>query len=79
MLFLGFGIQITAEDKREIVGKPPIDYLPYFMKKYVFDVDDYNSRIISIYNKLFDNAGIFSEAVQLVKKTKGNFLCALTT
>lgn len=78
--FASFDIQITDEDKKEIIGKSPIDYLPYFINKYTFDADKYNKIVPSIYYRLFDKAKIFGDAITLVRwLMKENILRALNT
>lgn len=77
--FQTFGIQITNEDKKEIVGRHPRDYLIYFQGKYDFDVEKFRQIVPNMYYKLFDKARIFQEAIDLVGRLQGSFRLALNT
>ena len=65
--FKRLGVTITNQDKLQILGRAPVDYLPYFVKKYSFDVEEFNRIVPIIYYDLFDKSQIFEDTIQLVK------------
>lgn len=77
--FEKFGIEITDEDKKHIVGTHPRDYLKYFQTKYDFDIEKFKQIQPDMYYALFDKATIFQDAIDLVKRIQGNLRLALNT
>lgn len=78
--FEQLGIHITDEDKKQIIGKHPDDYIVYFQTKYLFPVEEFKTLRRPIYNRIFENAPLFDDAISLVKSIKSSHLfLALTT
>jgi len=78
--FEQLGIHITDEDKKQIIGKHPDDYITYFQTKYSFSIEEFKILRRPIYNRIFEDAPLFDDAISLVKSIKSShLLLALTT
>ncbi len=79
--FKNMGITISEEDKRQIIGKHPIDYTEYFKKKYTFSVYEFIQNQKYNFYKMFPTAKIFEDMVYLINrlKTQGYKLALTTT
>jgi len=68
--FREIGIELDEEDKKNIVGRHPIDYNPILTKKYNFDNEKVMERQIFHYYQLYKNVKIFEGAKELVSGLK---------
>ena len=78
--FQKYGIQISEDDKRFIIGKHPNDYGNYFLNKYDYPVKELFKIQKKFYYEMIESAPVFEETIKLIKRLKEqNISLALTT
>jgi len=69
--FGDFGIELTADELKSIVGASPVDYMPIFAEKYNISTARLSELKIfkkKIYYEILQSAPIFHKTIELLKK-----------
>lgn len=79
-VFVKMGVDISEEDKLQIIGRHPIDYMGYFQEKYNFSEEDFLEKQRKEYYKLFPSVEIFTSMITVIKEIEeAKYKVALTT
>ncbi len=68
LTFGEFGIRLTEDEKKWVVGRHPSDYLIPLMKKYYFDYDKYREIQREKYHQVLKSTPVFEKTIRLVKE-----------
>ncbi|PJA48200.1 MAG: hypothetical protein CO170_03480 [candidate division SR1 bacterium CG_4_9_14_3_um_filter_40_9] len=79
MAFQQLGIEIDEDDKKQIIGKHPKDYLTYFHTKYNFSDEEFQKIVAPIYSNLLEKMPFIPKAIDLCHSIKNKVLLALNT
>jgi len=80
LVFGEFGIELTEDEKRWIVGRHPLDYTIPLIKKYDFDFDKYRALQREKYHQVLELTPVFDKTIKLLKEIhKKGILIALCT
>jgi beta-phosphoglucomutase-like phosphatase (HAD superfamily) len=78
--FEKLGMSISEDDKCQIVGRDPVDYLVHFQEKYGFSIEEFRKIQGAIYYELFALAPLCDDMIRFVNDIKKEkYLVALTT
>lgn len=78
--FRDLGIKLSEKDKKNIIGRHPVDYGKIFLKKYSFDYPKFLKLQPPYYDRLYKRSTLFPNVKKLILDLKKQgFLLALVT